>query len=46
MLNVVEPARYIEVNLLFLHSEVHLHGEKINVPVNRIINIIKHGEKK
>lgn len=28
MLNVVEPARYIKVNLLFLHSEVHLRGEE------------------
>ena len=46
MLNVVEPARYIKVNLLFLHSEVHLRGEEIKVPINCIINIMKRGEKK
>lgn len=46
MLNVVEPARYIKVSLLFLHSEVHLRGKKIKVPINCIINIMKRGEKK
>lgn len=29
MLNVVEPTRHIKVFLLFLHCEVHLHGEEI-----------------